>query len=111
MRLALETDTPIVPVAIVGSEEQQPGLANFTGVAEKLGLPSLPITVTSPWLSPLGILAAAPVKYHIHFGEPLFFEGRPDDEDAVIQRHVDTVKDAIATLLRHGLDERRGIFS
>ena len=32
MRLALETRTPIVPVGIVGSEEQQPGFANLSGL-------------------------------------------------------------------------------
>ena len=59
MRLALATGTPIVPVAFVGTEEQQPGLANLRGVAETVGLPSLPITVTFPWLGPLGLLVAA----------------------------------------------------
>jgi 1-acyl-sn-glycerol-3-phosphate acyltransferase len=111
MRLALQTRTPIVPIGIVGSEEQQPGLANFTGVAEKLGLPSLPITVTAPWLGPLGILAAAPVKYHIHFGQPLEFEGDPNDEDAVVESHVVRVKEAMADLLQRGREQRTGIFT
>ena len=110
MRLALQTRTPIVPIGIVGSEEQQPGLANFTGVAEKLGLPSLPITVTSPWLGPLGIVAAAPVKYHIHFGEPLEFEGDPNDEDSAVESKVESVKEAMSGLLERGLRERSGIF-
>lgn len=110
MRLALETDTPIVPVGIVGSEEQQPGLANLTGVAARLGLPSLPVTVTFPWLGPLGIAFALPVKYHVHFGEPLHFEGDFHDEDVVIQKKVDVVCDAIADLLARGLEERQSIF-
>jgi 1-acyl-sn-glycerol-3-phosphate acyltransferase len=32
MRLALESNVPIVPVGIVGAEEQQPGLANLEGL-------------------------------------------------------------------------------
>ena len=44
MRLALETGTPVVPVGIVGSEEQQPGLLNLKRVGRMFGLPSLPIT-------------------------------------------------------------------
>jgi 1-acyl-sn-glycerol-3-phosphate acyltransferase len=110
MRLALETDTPIVPVAIVGSEEQQPGLANLTGPAEFLGLPSLPITVTFPLLGPLGLLVALPVKYHIYFGESLRFEGHPGDEDAVIQKKVDVVRQSITDLFARGRSERTGIF-
>lgn len=110
MRLALETGAPIVPVGIVGSEEQQPGLVNFEGLARSLGLPSLPITVTAPWFGPLGYMAALPVKYRIYFGEPLFPEGEPHDEDSVIEQQVDTVKTAIRGLLERGLEERGGVF-
>ena len=110
MRLALETGAPIVPVGFVGSEEQQPGLANFRGVAEAVGLPSLPVTVTFPWLGPLGLLVALPVKYHIHFGEALHFEGDPNEEDSVVQQKVDVVRKALTDLLERGRSERRGIF-
>jgi len=111
MRLALESGAAIVPVGIVGAEEQQPGLANLEGLGRKLGLPSFPITVTAPWFGPLGMAFALPVKYHIHFGEPLYFEGRADDEDGAIVSRVNVVKDAIAGLLEEGLAARSGIFS
>jgi 1-acyl-sn-glycerol-3-phosphate acyltransferase len=110
MRLALATETPIVPVAFVGSEEQQPGLANLQGAADAVGLPSLPITVTFPWLGPLGLLVALPVKYHIYFGEPMRFEGDPDEEDAVMQKKVNAVRRVITDLFRRGRRERRGLF-
>jgi 1-acyl-sn-glycerol-3-phosphate acyltransferase len=110
LRLALETDTPIVPVGIVGSEEQQPGLANFERLGHALGLPSFPITLTSPWLFPFGAAMALPVKYRMYFGAPLRFEGRADEEDAVIEPKVERVKDALRALLERGLRERTGIF-
>ena len=109
MRLALETRTPIVPVGIVGSEEQQPGLANFEGLARLLGMPAFPITLGFPWLGPLGMLPL-PVRYQIHFGEPLVFEGEGSDEDAVVQAKVDEVRHAIEALLAQGLRERPGVF-
>ena len=110
MRLALETGTPIVPVGIVGAEEQQPGFANLQGLADTLGLPSFPITISMPWLGLLGPVFALPTKYHMYFGEPMAFEGSPDDEDAVIQEKVDDVKAEISGLLERGLEERPGIF-
>jgi 1-acyl-sn-glycerol-3-phosphate acyltransferase len=110
MRLALETDTPIVPVAIVGSEEQQPSFANLEGIARMFGAPALPITATFPWLGPLGLLPL-PVKYRINFGEPQRFEGEASDEDAIIEAKVDEVKAKIAGLLARGRRERKGIFS
>jgi 1-acyl-sn-glycerol-3-phosphate acyltransferase len=111
MRLALETGARIVPVGIVGAEEQQPGFANLEGLGRKLGLPSFPITVSMPWLGLLGPAFALPVKYHLHFGEPMTFDGSPDDEDEVIERNVAEVKRAITGLLEHGLRERTGIFA
>jgi 1-acyl-sn-glycerol-3-phosphate acyltransferase len=109
MRLALETHTPIVPVAIVGSEEQQPGFANLSGLARMLGMPALPITLGFPWLGPLGMLPM-PVKYRIHFGEPIAFDGSADEDDAAIQERVDVVKHEISDMLERGVAERAGIF-
>lgn len=109
MRLALQTDTPIVPVAIIGSEEQQPGLANLPRLGRLFGMPAFPITLGFPWLGPLGILPL-PVKYHLHFGEPMHFEGGADEEDAVVGAHVESVRDAIRDLFEKGLAQRRGIF-
>ena len=110
MRLALQTRTPIVPVGIVGSEEQQPGFANFEGVGRALGLPSLPITVTMPWFGLLGPFFALPTKYRIHFGEPILFEGEAHEDDAAVEKRVDRVKDEMNALLQRGLSERKGVF-
>lgn len=109
MRLALETRTPIVPVGIVGSEEQSPAIANLTSLGALIGSPALPITLTFPLLGPLGFLPL-PVKFRIHFGEPLRFDGDPADEDAAIEARVEVVKDAIRGLVREGLDARQGWF-
>ncbi|NNL65516.1 MAG: acyltransferase family protein [Myxococcales bacterium] len=110
MRLALETGAPVVPVGIVGSEEQAPALANLAGLGRQLGLPSLPITPTFPWLGPLGAIPL-PVRYRIHFGEPLAFEGEAGEEDAAVRERVDVVKDAVAALLERGLAERESVFA
>ncbi len=109
MRLALETDTPIVPVGIVGSEEQAPGLTTLERLGKLLGTPGVPVTLTFPWLGVLG-LVPLPAKYHIHFGEPLHFEGDSNDEDAAMERRVQVVKDAIADRIAAGLRQRTGIF-
>jgi 1-acyl-sn-glycerol-3-phosphate acyltransferase len=110
MRLALETDTPIVPIGIVGGEEQSPGLANLRSVGRLVGSPAFPITVTFPWLGPAGFIPL-PVKYYIEFGEPLRFEGDPTEDDATIAEKVEVVKDAIRKLIEAGLSRRRGWFS
>ena len=109
MRLALKTNTPILPVGIVGSEEQQPGVTDLKRVAKLFGIPSFPITLGFPWLGPLGLLPM-PVKYRIHFGEPMRFDGTGAEDDASISRRVDDVKDLIGVQLEEGLRERAGVF-
>ena len=110
MRLALETDTPIVPVGIVGSEEQSPGVANLRSVGRLIGAPAFPITLTFPWLGPAGFIPL-PVKYQVEFGEPLTFVGDPTEDDAAIADKVEVVKDAIRSMIAAGLERRRGWFT
>jgi 1-acyl-sn-glycerol-3-phosphate acyltransferase len=109
MRLAISTDTPIVPVAVVGSEEQAPGIANLESIGKLLGTPAFPITLTWPWLGPLGLIPF-PVKYRIYFGKPMRFGGNANDEDEVIVKHVNRVKETIQAMLDRGLRERRSVF-
>src|SRR5262245_40574908 len=49
IRLALETRAPVVPVAIVGAEEQAPAF-NVRSVARLLDLPSFPVMPTPPFV-------------------------------------------------------------
>jgi 1-acyl-sn-glycerol-3-phosphate acyltransferase len=109
VRLALEARAPIVPVGIVGSVVMQPGIANLPALGRLLGMPAFTITATFPWLGPLGLLPL-PVKYRLHFGEPIELEGDSDEEDAAIEERVAVVRRALEELLAQGLRERRGIF-
>lgn len=103
MRLALETDTPIVPVAVVGAEEQAPALADVKPLAKLLGFPSFPLT-------PTGVPLPLPTKYRIYFGDPMHFSGRPDDEDSELDKKVRQVKSSIQSMIHQGLKERRSVF-
>lgn len=108
MRLALENKTPIVPVGVVGAEEQYPTPWNLKGLAKTLGLPAVPVPI-NPLIPGLGMLPL-PVKYRIYFGRPLTFIGDPDDDEADIAARVGVVRDAVDGLLRRGLIERQGWF-
>jgi 1-acyl-sn-glycerol-3-phosphate acyltransferase len=109
VRLALETNTPIVPIAVVGSEEQAPAIANLRGLGRLFGMPAFPVTVTWPLLGPLGMVPL-PVKYRIYFGEPMHFTGSPNDEDDVVADLVEQVKARIASMISDGLAARRSLF-
>jgi 1-acyl-sn-glycerol-3-phosphate acyltransferase len=109
MRLALMTGAPVVPVAVVGAEEQIPSFISFKPLAKLMGAPAFPVTPTFPWLGPLGILPL-PVKYRIHFGKPMYFSGDPEAEDEVVGEKVKQVRRTIQRMLRDGLKARKNVF-
>ncbi len=110
MRIALETNTPIVPVAVIGAEEIYPSFYNSRLVARVLGLPFFPFTPFWPWFGPLGIIPI-PTKIRLYFGEPIVMEGDFDATEEEIAEKVDIIKNKIQALLHHGLSERQKILS
>src|SRR5256714_6539639 len=88
VQVALRTGAPIIPVAVVGSEEVHPVLADLQPLARLLGLPNLPITPTFPLLG-LGGLVPLPSKWVIAVGQPVDgFRFRPEaasDSKPVLQ--------------------------
>jgi 1-acyl-sn-glycerol-3-phosphate acyltransferase len=107
LRLAMETNTPIIPVAVVGAEEQYVNLGNVRWAARALGMPAFPVI---PQVFVPGGQLPLPMKYHIHFGEPLRFLGDPDEDDAVVEEKVQLVRHTIQNMINRGLKQRKGLF-
>jgi 1-acyl-sn-glycerol-3-phosphate acyltransferase len=70
VEIALRAGAPIVPVAVVGSEEIYPKLADVPALARLIGAPFFPVTPTFPWLGPLGVVPL-PSRWRIEFLDPI----------------------------------------
>ena len=103
---ALIARAPVVPVAVLGSDDQTPILFDLEPIAKALGLPTFPITPTFPWLGPLGLLPY-PVKYQIVYGEPLCFQEQYGPEDAEDPQLVRYLAGQVRERVQHLLDEHR----
>jgi len=100
LRLAVEMHVPIVPVAVIGSEEVHPVLWRLERLGRPLGLPAVPIT---PTLVPL------PTKWMLHVGAPLEVDARTAARGDM--RHVRTqVRERLQGLVSEALGRRRGVF-
>lgn len=108
VRIALQTKTPIVPVGIVGPEEIYPSLYDAAWLARLLKIPYVPVTLTWPWLGPLGAIPF-PVKVDVYFGEPLRFDLDPDAPEHEVQALVEIVKEKIQAMLDEGVARRPGL--
>lgn len=109
MKIAMATKTPIVPVAVIGSEEQQISFANLKKIGKLFGMPAFPITLTFPWIFPVGILPY-PVKYRLHFGRPMQFTESPESDEDILVRNVLEVRSILQSMIYNGLKMRKGIF-
>jgi 1-acyl-sn-glycerol-3-phosphate acyltransferase len=109
MRLALQTRTPIVPVAVVGAEESIVSVHNAKSIARLLRMPYFPVPALLPILGPFAYLPL-PTRFYLLFGEPMRFEGPFDDEDEVIEQKVRVVRERLEALIQKGLRERPSIF-
>lgn len=109
MRLALQTNAPVVPVSVVGAEESIISIHSSKTIADLLGMPYFPIPALLPVLGPLAYLPL-PTKFYIRFGEPMQFEGPFDDEDEVIDGKVDQVMSRVQSMIDEGLETRPSVF-
>lgn len=113
MELSLQHKAPLIPVALVGGEEQIPMLGNLKPLARALGMPYFPITPFFPHFGPLGLFPL-PVRYRIYYGEPFkFYEEVGEDalrNPQKVQECVKIVRDKIHDMIQTGLKERKGIF-
>ena len=101
VRLAMATRAPIIPFAFLGGGEAIPTVMNSYALGKLMGAPYVPIT---PYLFALPL----PVRLEVHYGEPLVFTGTGDEDDEVINAHVETVKARIAELIEIGRRHRSG---
>jgi 1-acyl-sn-glycerol-3-phosphate acyltransferase len=109
VEIALRASAPIVPVAVVGSEEIYPKLADVPALARVIGAPFFPVTPTFPWLGPLGVVPL-PSKWRIEFCDPIdtahYGPDAASDRGLVLElteQVRDTVQQAVyANLVRRG---------
>jgi 1-acyl-sn-glycerol-3-phosphate acyltransferase len=112
VKMAISTQAPIIPVAVVGAEETYITLSNLSGLSNVVGLPYLPVSLTFPWLGLLGFVPL-PTKWYIDFGEPILMDNYgPDAADNVvlISQLSDQVRNTVQEMIHNRLALRRSIF-
>lgn len=99
MYMALATQSPIIPVGIVGCEESIINLGNIDFLQRLIKFPSAPALI--PFVFPTKVI--------ITFGKPMYFEGT-NVREYQVQAMVNEVKSEIEQLIDTGLAERKSIF-
>jgi 1-acyl-sn-glycerol-3-phosphate acyltransferase len=103
---AVRYRVPVIPMAIIGPDDQAPILYDLKTIARWLRLPAFPITPTFPWLGPLGLLPY-PVRYRIVYGEPLALHEQAPREAADDRPRMEEMAARVRLTIQHLVDRNR----
>ena len=114
VEVALRARAPIVPCAVVGSEEIYPKLGELPGAARLFGAPYVPVTPTFPLLGPLGAIPL-PSRWRIAFGAPIDLSMEAGEADVIEDRALvlelaEEVRERIQQMVYDELVRRGGAF-
>jgi 1-acyl-sn-glycerol-3-phosphate acyltransferase len=113
VQLAIQTQTPLIPIATVGGDEIYPNFVNVKSLARLLKMPFFPLTVTFPWLpAPLGFVPM-PVRWLMKIHEPIHLDYPP--EKATDRKLTLKITREIQYMIQRDLNEllreRKSVFS
>jgi len=74
VQLAIETQTPLIPVATVGGDEIFPNFTNVKSLARLIGTPFYPVTLSFPWLPFPLMFVPLPVRWLINVHKPIYLD-------------------------------------
>lgn len=104
-QLAIQHSCPIIPVGIVGAEEQLPSLFSSKTFGRILGIEAVPIPL---------VPVPLPVRYRIYYGEPIDIAARytpsQADDPMILESVAAEVKQRVHDLIQQGLSDRSGVF-
>jgi 1-acyl-sn-glycerol-3-phosphate acyltransferase len=112
VKMALNTQAPMIPVSVVGAEETYVSIYKSSSIAKLIGFPFFPISLRFPWWGLLGIIPF-PTKWYIDFGKPI-----PTDEygpDAaqnlvLVSQLSDQVRNVVQEMINARLAQRHSVF-
>ena len=113
VEIAMRAGVPVIPIAVVGSEEAMPVLFRLPTLAKVLGVPYFPITANLLAMGPLGIVMPFPAKMKLRVLDPVHFDVPPDQERYSKSRVMEEAE-RIRTLLQENvydmLRDRRSVW-
>jgi 1-acyl-sn-glycerol-3-phosphate acyltransferase len=113
VEIAMRAGVPVIPIAVVGSEEAMPVLLRLPRVAKALGLPYFPVTANLLAFGPLGVVLPFPSKFTLRVLDPVTFDVPPDQERYSKSRVMDEaeqVRTRLQETIYDMLRDRRSVW-
>jgi 1-acyl-sn-glycerol-3-phosphate acyltransferase len=114
VQIAMRAGVPIIPLAVIGSEETMPIVFKMPALAKLLGVPYVPVTANMLAFGPLGAFVPFPAKLRIRVLDPVHLDVLPDQPRYSRSRIMDTseeIRHTIQAALHDMLRRRRSVWS
>jgi 1-acyl-sn-glycerol-3-phosphate acyltransferase len=113
VEIAMRAGVPVIPIAVVGSEEAMPVVFRLPTLAKALGVPYFPVTANLLALGPLGVVMPFPAKFKLRVLDPVYFDV-PPDQDRYSKSRIMEESEGIRTQLQDAvydmLRDRRSVW-
>jgi 1-acyl-sn-glycerol-3-phosphate acyltransferase len=113
VEIAMKAGVPVIPIAVVGSEEAMPIIAKINPLAKALNLPYVPITPQMLALGPLGLVAPLPAKFRLRVLDPIHFDvpaGQERYSKSKVMDAADDIRQRIQDQLFDMIRTRRSVW-
>jgi 1-acyl-sn-glycerol-3-phosphate acyltransferase len=110
---AMRAGVPIVPIAVVGSEEAMPIIYKNNALARALGVPYVPLTANMLLFGPAGLLLFFPAKFRLRVLEPVTFDvpaGEDRYSSSLVMDEAEKIRNRIQDALVNLLESRRSVW-
>jgi 1-acyl-sn-glycerol-3-phosphate acyltransferase len=113
VEIAMRAGAPVVPIAVVGSEETMPVILRLPRLARAMGIPYFPITANFLMLGLAGAVVPFPAKFKLRVLDPVRFDVPPNQERYSRSRVMDEaerIRNDLQETLYDMLRERRSVW-
>ena len=113
VEIAMRAGVPVIPIAVIGSEEAMPVVIRLPTLAKALGLPYFPITANLLAMGPLGFVDLLSGEVQIPRLDPVYFDV-PADQDRYSKSRIMEESENIRSQLQEAvydmLRDRRSVW-
>jgi 1-acyl-sn-glycerol-3-phosphate acyltransferase len=113
IEIAMRAGVPVVPIAVVGSEEAMPIVLRLPSLAKALRIPYFPVTANVLTMGPLGVVLPFPAKFKLRVLDPVRFEVPTDQErysKSRIMEESERIRTHIQETVYDMLRDRRSVW-
>jgi 1-acyl-sn-glycerol-3-phosphate acyltransferase len=113
VEIAMRAGVPVIPIAVIGSEEAMPVLFRLPTLARALGLPYFPITANLLTMGPLGVVMPFPAKVKLKVLDPITFDVPADQErysKSRIMEEAENIRMQLQEAVYDMLRDRRSVW-